>query len=167
MFTFEWDQKALNILKNFSYTKRYMSSFMNSLSKTLAKEAENQIKPNLDAKAEWNGSKHGTGNLRNSLMSKVLDSGEGFDITFESLFYGIYMDVGNGDLIMPTSSDTLTVGARNDAGPITFAKQVGGVGSFTPGLPTHFSDKTVAYLDTNMHQFTDKFIGDLLRKMVK
>lgn len=165
------DENGMKILERFMSAEPYWKTFMADLAIELAENAREHIKPFTQAIAQWNGSTHGTGALSQSIQDTVTLNGDGFEITFDGLFYGNYMDVGNfpaGSTIRRANGKPFTVGARTSSSPedITWSWEIHGMGYRTPGVPTHFSEKTALWLAVNMHDFTDEHVNTFLRELV-
>jgi len=162
------DTDGLGLLSRFMKVDSYWQPFMDALAKDLADLAVGHIKPMTIAQAEWNGSISGTGALSNSIASNVSRDGTGFEITFDGLFYGKYMDVGNfpaDSTISRAAHKPFPVGQRS-GGDVTFSWTIHGMGYRTPGVPTHFSDKTAEWLYSHMEDISDLHVETFLRELV-
>lgn len=170
-FTIIPDEDGMRLLERFMGVEPYWQTFMRDLAKELGDDAREHIKPFTQAVAVWNGSTHGTGALSQSIQDSIAMQGNGFEITFDGLFYGNYMDVGNfpaNSTIMRSSHKPFPVGGRTATSPedIIWSWQIHGMGYRTHSVPTHFSEKTALWLAVNMNNFADQHIETFLRGLV-
>lgn len=167
MLTFEWDANAQRIIDNFFNVEAYWKEFLKDFSYELGEQSVKYMKPMTVGKSKFYT---GGQNLANSLQFHSDLIASGFDVTFEGLFYGNYMDVGNFPpeaQIARASKKPFPVGAsRSPAGEITFTRHIHGMGHYTPGVPTHFSEKTAFWLEQEMGSLADPFINDFFKKLV-
>jgi len=162
------DVSGVGLLARFMSVDNYWKPFMDALAKDLADLAVGHIKPMTVAQAEWNGCINGTGALSESVKSSISMAGNGFEITFDSLYYGKYMDVGNfpaDSTITRSAHKPFPVGARS-GGEVTFSWTIHGMGHRTPGVPTHFSENTAEWLGTHIESIADLHVETFLRELV-
>lgn len=146
MITAELDSKSqetLNALSNF--LGYWEESIHKNLPEELAKKAQEHFIPMLKVRPE--GSQ---GNLERSIRYEIRQTGDGWEVDYHGLFYGIYMDTGNFDPRDVLNAKDYHLGAFPiDArlGHTLYKSTIHGMGSFTKDVvPTHYSEKTVEWL---------------------
>jgi hypothetical protein len=130
-------------------------------SEDLAKYAEEYFKPMLNVRTN----PRGNGDTKESIKHNINVHGDGFDIDFDGLLSAYYMDVGNfpaGQEMWAKSYGMSAFPVDKRFGSPIFTPVIHGMGSFTPGVPTHWSEKTVehmasdgAAIDIAMNHFAD------------
>lgn len=113
------------------------------LPEELAKMAEEHFKPMLSVRPEHKGE------LERSIRHEIRHTGEGWEVEYYGLFYGLYIDTGNFPPNQALYARDYHLGAFPiDArlGKSLYRATIHGMGSFTPGVPTHYSEKTVDWL---------------------
>ena len=168
MLNIQWNPQAEQIIKNFLNPVSYWKVFANDLSYRLGQEAIQHIKPMTHVSAYYRGNEA----LSNSLSADNKVTNDGFEVTFQGLWYGNYMDIGNfpADVgITRTNGKAFPVGLRSSQGDmsmVTWVNTIHGMGHTTPEAPTHFSEKTAEWLAGNIETFTDEYLTRMLEGMV-
>lgn len=147
MFTFKWDDSAWEQSNAFLSFADIYDRDMQLLAHDLAKQAEEYFKPYLKGVRT---DPAGTGDTERSLKTNVVIAGEGFDITWEAYRSAEWLDVGNwsaGAQIYRTNQKPYPVDKRFDSG--IYAQAIYGMGHYTTGAVSHYSEKTVHHLVDN------------------
>lgn len=115
------------------------------LSEEIGKEAKDHFTPMMHARPTY------TGELEKSVETRVFNTGAGFEIEYWGFKYGQWVDTGNfppGAVIMRVAGKGAPFPIREMKGadPVKFSRTIHGMGSVTPGAPTHYSEKTVTWL---------------------
>lgn len=144
MFRLELDQRSWEVINRLSESLGLWEEHMhNELSEELAKKAEEHFKPMLSVRPEH------TGNLERSIRHEIRQTGDGWEVEYYGLFYGLYIDVGNFDpstALFAADYDHRAFPVDKRLGAPYFTPIIHGMGSATPGVPTHYSEKTVDWL---------------------
>lgn len=168
-FQVDLSDEAKRIVNKMLLSKVFFRDFMNQLSYRLGKEAVEYMRPMTEGKSAFY---RGNGALAKSLKFDSNVTSDGFVVTFDGLWYGNLMDVGNwspNTAYYRINRKPWTVGARTangDQSQITYVKAIHGMGHTTPEVPTHFSEKTAKWLAENMHDFADSYLTEFLRELV-
>jgi hypothetical protein len=124
-------------------TATYDEHMGSPLAEDIAKVAEEYFKPMLNVRGQH------TGALAASIQHTVTSRSNGWDLDYFGNFYGLYMDEGNFDPSVTLDASTFGMKAfpvDKRFGTPNFQSTIHGMGSLTPGVPTHYSEKTVEYL---------------------
>lgn len=172
MFRLEWNDRAKSIVAGFRNSKPYWQEFLEQSSYRLGEKGVEYIKEKdfLKASAPWFGIVKGTGKLQDSLKFEVSSDGEGFTTTFSSLFYGNYIDQGNGtSRITPKSAGKLAVRSRFGTEETMLMDSVAPMGqsSYSGWKPKEFTVKTMEYLNENTPSLVERYLQEALDKLVK
>jgi hypothetical protein len=169
LINIKWDSKAQGIIENFQNAEPYWQHFLGEGVHELGEQSIKYIKDQkfLQASAPFFGVIAGTGALEESLHYEVEPSGNGFHVNFYGLFYGNYIDSGNGNSrIYPKNGQYLAAGSR--VGNLHTMKSVAPMGQskYSGWKPKEFSVKTAEWLAENVHGLLDSFLQESVERMV-
>lgn len=133
--------EVINHLANFQSS--WHKHMYTELPKELAKKAEEYFKPMLAVR-----DKH-TGQLERSIRHEVRHNGDGWEVNYFGLAYGLFVDLGNfppDDVRYARDYGLKAFPVDQRLGEPRFLPYIHGMGAYTPGAPTHYSEKTVEWL---------------------
>lgn len=143
MFALSLDQRAEEVVARLSLAEVHWASSFEAMAKELAILAENYFKPMLAVRPNH------TGATESSIRHEIHMSSDGFEITYYGLLSANYMDEGNfppGAVLAADYYGYRAFPIDKRLGQPTFARTIHGMGARTPGVPTHWSEKTVEWL---------------------
>lgn len=151
MINVELDAKSISRLARLMWAAREIRPRLrHDVAKSLAEKAVEFITPHLSVRTNV---PH-TGALEHSLAPVITNTGEGFDIGFMALFYGLYIDDGNDNLGEALASqyglNFFPVDFRLGSQYAHPSSVIHPMGYQTPGVPNHWSDLTAKYLAENV-----------------
>lgn len=144
MFTAEFDEKSwrqITHLLEFSGT--WDHHMHDELADDLAVSAMEHFKTMLHVRPEHSG------DLERSIKYDIAHGGNDFEISYEGLFYGLFMDTGNfpaSTQIFRDNGKGFPISHARGQAPFMYSKSIHGMGSIHPDAPTHYSEKTVKWL---------------------
>lgn len=144
MISIELDSATWKVIDSLSRFERAWHLHMyEELPKELAKKAEEHFKPMLAVRPNHRG------DLKDSIRHEIHHKGDGWEVNFFGLGYGILIDVGNfpaDDVLFAAEYDHIAFPADKRLGEPFFTPFIHGMGHHTTGVPTHYSEKTVQWL---------------------
>lgn len=164
--TGKWDQKAWDQADKFLAFRDDWDSFLMKTSKELADYAQEYFKPMLNVR----NNPRGNGDTKESIKSEITMNGDGFDIEYTGLLSAYYMDVGNfpaGQEMSARSFGMKAFPVDQRFGTPNWSAVIHGMGHYTSGVPTHWSEKTAEHLAEGkaMEIAVDHF-AEFLREVV-
>lgn len=169
MIIIKWNAKAERMLQNFCNSKTHWESFLEQSCYELGEDSIHYIKENgyLKAHAPFFGIVKGTGELENSLEFEVKSSGGGFAVNFYGLFYGNYIEKGNGSSrIYPKGGKYLAVRSKvENSYPMRSVAPMG-KSMYSNWKPIPFSTYTANYISDHAHELLDKYLQETLERLV-
>lgn len=162
-----WDKLSLDQADRFVAFRGSYDIFLDRTAKELADYAVEYIKPMLNVR----NNPRGNGDTAASIQSSISQSDEGFDIDFNGLLSAYYMDVGNfppGEVLDAASYGFKAFPVDQRFGNPNFQRTIHGMGSFTPGVPTHWSEKTATHMaeDGIAIESAMKYFSEFLSEVV-
>jgi hypothetical protein len=143
--TGKWTQSSWDQANKFLAFRGDWDMFMYKTARELAEYAQEYFKPMLNVR----NNPRGNGDTKESIKAHITQSGDGFDIDFEGLLSAYYMDIGNG----PPGVERWARSYGMHAFPVdqrfgspVYATVIHGMGHYTSGVPTHWSEKTATHL---------------------
>ncbi|HDR8003426.1 TPA: hypothetical protein QCY70_004941 [Bacillus cereus] len=144
MISIRWEQSAHKQVAEFNEFHSKWDHMNRESAQRLAKMAEEYFKPMLNVRS------HRTGQTERSIEHKIKHGSDGFEIEYHGLLSALYMDEGNfpagQTLQAPRGAAQRAFPVDSRFGSPAFSPTIHGMGSLTPGAPTHWSEKTVEYL---------------------
>lgn len=145
--TGKWTQSSWDQADKFLAFRDDWDTFMTKTAKELADYAQEYFKPMLNVR----NNPRGNGDTKESIQSEINHSADGFDIEYTGLLSAYYMDVGNfpaGQEMWANSygMKAFPVDQRFYGKGMPYATVIHGMGHFTSGVPTHWSEKTAEHL---------------------
>jgi hypothetical protein len=143
--TGKWNQSAWDQADKFLAFRDDWDTFMMKTSKELADYAQEYFKPMLNVR----NNPRGNGDTRESIQSEINHSADGFDIEYTGLLSAYYMDVGNfpaGAVLDAGAFGMKAFPIDQRFGPPFLSRTIHGMGHYTSGVPTHWSEKTAEHL---------------------
>jgi hypothetical protein len=143
--TGKWNQSAWDQADKFLAFRDDWDTFMVKTSKELADYAQEYFKPMLNVR----NNPRGNGDTKESIQSEINHSADGFDIEYTGLLSAYYMDVGNfpaGAVLSAAAFEMKAFPVDARFGSPYFATEIHGMGHYTSGVPTHWSEKTATHL---------------------
>jgi hypothetical protein len=144
MINLTWTEQAWNQANHFSEFESSWETFMHETAKDMAEYAKEYIKPMLNVRT----SPRGNGDTARSIDYSISTTGDGLEINYTGLLSAWWMDVGNfpaGEIMRADGIKAFPVDKR--FGTPMYKKEIHGMGHFTPGVPTHWSEETVKHMD--------------------
>lgn len=145
MFTIQWTDMAKLQRDRFLSFGQGWESFMIQTSDELANYAQEYFKPMLNVRS----SPRGNGDTKDSIKHDITHGADGFTITYSGLLSAYYMDVGNfppGAVLAANAFGMKNFPVDARYGAKRPSAQIHGMGSFTSGVPTHWSEETVKHM---------------------
>jgi hypothetical protein len=145
MLTLKWTDEAWSQAIRFLDAGLDWDRFMEKTTKDLAEYAQEYFKPMLNVRT----SPQGNGQTRDSIKYNIIRSGNEFTIEYTGLLSAYYMDVGNfppGAVLDAQGFDMHFFPVDKRFGAAKPARYIHGMGSQTPGAPTHWSSKTAIHM---------------------
>lgn len=152
MITIDLDSKSWQVIDALSnFHSSWQKHMYEDLPKELAKKAEEHFKPMLAVRPNH------TEELERSIRYEPRRTSDGWEVDYYGLYYGIFIDIGNfNEEIVKQKGKSYPLKAEEygiKAFPIDkrlgtpiFSRHIHEMGSYTPGVPTHYSEKTVEWL---------------------
>lgn len=162
----KWDDSALTTLNGLMYAHtRWENTMHKPLAQDLAKVAEDYMRPLMHVRPFF------TGALEDSLKSTVTIKGDGWEVGFEGLDYGNWVDVGQDYDVLYASQYGYKFfpvdrrfGAPFPAGAI---HAIGKSPTSPYDVPLKFSEKTLDYLANGKAvEIGEKYLSEFLDTVV-
>lgn len=145
--TFDLDERSwrqITVLASFE--PHWHDHMYDELSSRLAKDAEEYFKPMVRSVRGT-----GTGESEASVRHEIERSADGWDVFYYGNLGAFYMDEGNFSpdaTIYRSNQMAFPVGMREGATEF-FSPYIHGMGHRTAGVPTHYSEKTAEWLESD------------------
>jgi hypothetical protein len=140
-----WDSRAWDQAHAFESFGHAYDNFLIQTSKDLAEYAQEYFKPMLNVR----NNPRGNGDTKESIKYDITNPNGDFEIQYTGLISAYYMDVGNfpaGTVMTAKSKGMEFFPIDKRFGPPFLSRTIHGMGHYTPGAVTHWSEKTANHL---------------------
>jgi hypothetical protein len=140
-----WDSKSWEQADAFVAFGTGYDHFLVNTSKDLAEYAQEYFKPMLNVR----NNPRGNGDTKESIKYDITNPSGDFTIEYTGLLSAYYMDVGNFPAGAVLSSKAFGMNffpIDKRFGPPFLARTIHGMGHYTPGAVTHWSEKTANHM---------------------
>jgi hypothetical protein len=141
----KWNQSSWDQADKFLAFQDDWNNFMTKTAQELADYAQEYFKPTLNVR----NNPRGNGDTKESIEAHINRKSDGFDIDYTGLLSAYYMDVGNfpaGQEMWANSYGMKAFPVDARFGSPIYSTVIHGMGHYTSGVPTHWSEKTVEHL---------------------
>jgi hypothetical protein len=145
MFKIDWTPESISQKDRFLEFNSSWETMMEQNAHVLAEYAKEYFKPMLNVR----NNPRGNGDTAESIRYDINMNGGDFEVTYNGLLSALYMDVGNfpsGSVLSADEFGLKMFPVDKRFGVAFPTKTIHGMGHFTPGVPTHWSDETVRHM---------------------